>query len=374
MDRSLAVGSDPALGPDRKGVSISKVSQPLPEVSQPSPDSEIPKGPWIVVIGMHRSGTSALTGVLGGLGLTLPQPSDRWGPEPSNPEHFESASMVWFDEHLIEFLEGNWDAPPPLPSGWEERPELKAFDDEACRAARCAFSDDGPVVWKDPRACLLLPYWRRLLPRPLAAVLMWRSPTEVANSLHQRDGLDWTLGTALWESYNKTALDVLEGTPVYVASYGELLEEPADLCRALGDWLDSLEWLASWRGTWNPERAADAVSDALRHQRPESEGPLLDSQVELVERLGQLRGAHSSLPSSGLPPISPWVSAVLEEHRSAVLLSRRLDAVQGTPAPAEGANQQKPTIDQPAPLTSSGRRTRPLWALSARRSRKRDAR
>ncbi len=160
----------------------------------------------------------------------------------------------------------------------------------------------------------------------------------MANSLHQRDGLDWTLGAALWESYNKTALDVLEGTPVYVTSYGELLEEPADLCRALGDWLDSLEWLASWRGTWNPERAADAVTDALRHQRPESEGPLLDSQVELVERLGQLRGAHSSLPASGLPPISPWVGAVLEEHRSAVLLSRQVGC--GARDPSAGRRRQ----------------------------------
>ena len=104
-----------------KGVSISKVSQPLPDPSQAGLVSDIPKGPWIVVIGMHRSGTSALTGVLGGLGLALPQPSDRWEPLPSNPEHFESASMVWFDEHLIEVLEGNWDAPPPMPAGWADK-------------------------------------------------------------------------------------------------------------------------------------------------------------------------------------------------------------------------------------------------------------
>ena len=287
-----------------------------------------------MVIGMHRSGTSALTGVLGGLGLTLPQPSDRWEPLPSNPEHFESASMVWFDEHLIELLEGNWDAPPPLPSGWEERSELKAFDDEARRAARCAFPDDGPVVWKDPRACLLLPYWRRLLPQPLAAVLMWRAPAEVASSLHQRDGLNWTLGAALWERYNRAALEVLEGSHVYVASYEQLLDEPADLCRGLGEWLDSLEWLAPWRGTWDLERASDVVTDALRHQRAESGGPLLDSQVQLVDRLHQLRGAHRSLPASDMASVSPWADAILEERRRAVLLSRRLDAIQETPESA----------------------------------------
>ena len=243
-------------------------------------------------------------------------------------------------------------------------------------AARCAFPDDGPVVWKDPRACLLLPYWRRLLPQPLAAVLMWRSPTEVASSLEQRDGLSWTLGAALWECYNKAALDALEGTPVYVTSYEELLDRPADLCRGLGDWLDSLEWFASWRGSWDPERASGEIAGALRHQRAESDGPLLDSQVELVERLRQLRGAHRSLPASGLAPASPWAAAILEERRTAVLLNRRLDALSGDSASGDDADPPMAdppmtAIDQSPPLSSGGHRTSPLRVLSARRSRKR---
>ena len=226
---------------------------------------------------------------------------------------------------------------------------------------------------KTPRVCLLLPYWRRLLPQPLAAVLMWRDPTEVAGSLQQRDGLSWTLGAALWESYNKAALDVLEGSPVYVTSYEELLDEPAALCRGLAAWLDSLEWLAPWRGIWDPDRATHEVAGALRHQRAGSGGPLLDSQVELVERLGQLRGAHRSLPAADLAPVSPWAGAILEERRSAVLLTRRLEAIAGTSEPADDPDQPMPTIAPSAPLSSSERRTSPLRALSARRSRKRDS-
>lgn len=323
---------------------------------------------------MHRSGTSVLTGVLGGLGLALPRPDDRWGPEPSNPEHFESLSMCVFDERLFEFLEGSWDGPPDLPRGWAERPELEAFDEEARRLAGHAFPEDRPVVWKDPRSCLLLPYWRRLLPEPLAAVLMWRAPTEVARSLRQRDGFSWSLGMALWEHYNRAALDALEGTHVYVMSYEELLGDPEALCNALAAWLDSLEWLGPHRGTWDLGRAAGVVTHDLRHQRPESDGPLLGSQGELVELFRRLRGAHASLPAANLAPPSIWGTAVLEEHRKVVLMAHRADAMKRRAAESSRRAEAAHRAMQSMRASRSWRMTRPLRALSTGRFRRQGTR
>jgi len=382
------VHARPGPGPDRKGVPISEVSHPPRGASEPVPPPEFPAGPWIVVMGMHRSGTSALTGALGGLGLALPQPGDHWAPEPSNPEHYESLSMVEFDERLFEFLGGSWDGPPDLPTGWEARADVRAFDDEARRVARHAYPDDGPLVWKDPRACVLLPYWRRLLPEPMAAVLMWRTPTEVARSLHQRDGFSPALGTALWERYNRAALDTLEGTQVYVTSYDELLGDPVGLCRALGSWLDSLDGLVARRGRWDPDRATDVVTEDLRHQGPEPDEWLLDSQADLVDRLHQLSGPHQALPPADLAPPSPWATAVLDEHRTTGVLSRRIDTVQEDRQTAEEANQrlraaneelearsaQSRRAVQAMRASTSWRLTRPLRSLSAGRSRHQDAR
>jgi hypothetical protein len=79
-------------GPDRKGDLISEVAHPTRNASEHASATQVPVGPWIVVVGMHRSGTSVLTGVLGGLGLSLPAPDDQWDPLPSNPEHYESMS------------------------------------------------------------------------------------------------------------------------------------------------------------------------------------------------------------------------------------------------------------------------------------------
>jgi len=364
-------------GSDRKGVSISEVSLPPTGATESGSASEFPDGPWILVVGMHRSGTSALTGMLGGLGLGLPQPDDQWDPLPSNPEHFESMSSVLFDDRLLEFLGGSWDGPPDLPAGWEHRLDVQAFDDEARRAARRAFPDGGPVVWKDPRSCLLLPYWRRLIPETWAAVLMWRSPTEVARSLYQRDGLSWAVGTALWEHYNRAALGALEGTQVYVTSYDELLVDPVGLCGALGAWLDSLDALAARRGTWDVEGGTAGVQEALRHQRLEEDEPLLDSQRDLLERLRQLHGPHQSLPAAGLAPPSPWGSAVLEEHRKAVVLSREVEAREESRLVSEdiieqleaSAAQSYRTV-QAMRTTTSWRLTQPFRSLSAGRHRR----
>jgi hypothetical protein len=361
-----------------------------------------PGGPWILVVGMHRSGTSVLSGILGGLGLMLPGPDDLWDPEPSNPEHFESKSMVIFDEHLFEFLGGSWHGPPDLSTGWETRPELRAFDDEARRAATRAFSDEGPVVWKDPRACLLLPYWQRLLPGPLATVFIWRSPVEVARSLQQRDGFTAALGAALWERYNRAALDALVGTEVYVTSYDELMGDPVGLCHNLGDWLDSLEGLASRRGTWDLGGAAGVVTETLRHQSIDPDEPLLDSHEQLAERLRQLAGAHRSLPAADLAPPSPWGTAIIEEHRLVVQASRRVGALEKACHTAAVASERLQAINdrlqaanerlearsaessyradqarrtvQSIRASTSWRLTRPLRAISARRFRDKGAR
>ena len=362
-------------GPDRKGVPISEVADPLDAPGEPDPPSGGPRAPWVVVVGMHRSGTSVLTGVLGGLGLTLPRPDDRWEPLPSNPEHFESRSMVTFDDDLLAELGGSWDGPPHLAPGWEEHPELLAFDDHARAVAGEAYPGSGPAVWKDPRSCLLLPYWRRLLPQPLLAVLMWRDPREVARSLRQRDGFSLALGAALWEHYNRAALHALEGVQVFVMSYDELLGDPVGLCRSLGDWLDSLDPLDSWRGSWDRAGAAASVTESLRHQHTGPEQALLDSQVALVDQLRGLHGPHRALPAVRLGPPSPWASALLEEHRELVLLGRRVEVLEEAAMRAEESALRAELAEQAAAnlrSTTSWQLTRPLRQLSSRLMPRRD--
>jgi len=101
----------------------------------------------------------------------------------------------------------------------------------------------GPDRVEGPELCLLLPYWRRFLPGPHAAVLIWRSPLEVAGSLRRRDGMQLADGVALWEHYNRSALSNLAGIDTYVCSYGSVLADPHGA-------------LTAWPDGWPPSRSS----------------------------------------------------------------------------------------------------------------------
>ena len=94
-----------------------RVPFPMSSQNQRKTTSAHSTNSWLLVVGMHRSGTSAITGALGALGFNTPHSRDRAGFKPeSNSEHWESLSLSGYNEHLLAELGGSWDAPPDLPS------------------------------------------------------------------------------------------------------------------------------------------------------------------------------------------------------------------------------------------------------------------
>ena len=135
-----------------------------------------------------------------------------------------------------------------------------------------AFVDGGPSVWKDPRVCLLLDYWRETLTGPLAAVLVWRSPMAVARSLGQRNGIAEPDGLALWERYNRSALSGLFGVDTYVAQYESIVAEPDRFVGDVAGWLATLDQFAPRADQWNRDGAAATIDRGLVHQSGEHAG------------------------------------------------------------------------------------------------------
>ncbi|HEY9142813.1 MAG TPA: hypothetical protein VIM90_02130, partial [Arenimonas sp.] len=118
----------------------------------------------LIVLGMHRAGTSALAGALDALGVPLgrqmvPAQADNPG------GYWENAEGVQIHERLLLALGRGWDDLRPLPEGW--------LDTEAGLAAAAALEAwlqrdfAGQPLWafKDPRTCRLLPLWQRVLGR-----------------------------------------------------------------------------------------------------------------------------------------------------------------------------------------------------------------
>ncbi|MFA9564167.1 MAG: glycosyltransferase, partial [Acidimicrobiales bacterium] len=174
------------------------------------------------VVGMHRSGTSAVTEVLGEMGFELPPPDRLVGANDSNPHgHFEVELLVDLNEEILRRLGGTWAAPPPH---LDESlgPLLDAgLADEAARAFHESFRSPD-FLSKDPRLCLLMPLWRAAV-GDHPAILVVRSPLGIAASMRRRNGLPLEYGLALWERYMRLALHGLAGLPVLVQSYSEML-------------------------------------------------------------------------------------------------------------------------------------------------------
>jgi hypothetical protein len=302
-------------------------NEPNREIGADAVPDSVPDGtsaPWVLVIGMHRSGTSALTGAIAALGLTLPPPWDLVTGKHDNPSHFESASLITTNDTLLESLGGTWWAPPDLSPGWESGPGGKEFETEARNAIDRVFSGPGPNVWKDPRNCLLLPFWRRVLPGPKVAVFVWRSPMDVAKSLQQRGGTSLPHGLALWERYNRAALAGIEGLPSYVTSSEALLEDPHSICQDIATWLDECGIRAPAPGIWDVDAAAQVVSPQLVHHRSDDTGLLPASQLDLVEDLRALNGSQSTLRPLALGVMSPWSIEVLAARRELTVTESQL--------------------------------------------------
>lgn len=193
---------------------------------------------FICVAGMHRSGTSATTKVLGILGAQLGRRREMIAPGEENPRGFwEIARITRFNNHLLSDLGGSWDHPPIITREWlDSGPAGRWIDDagEAVGAVKQSLSDRSNTAFlavKDPRFCLLLPFWRRVLTWEHVVVPI-RRPHAVAASLAARNGMDADHAVYLWLRYLSS---VLTAAPdAILVFYEDLLADPRGQATKLG--------------------------------------------------------------------------------------------------------------------------------------------
>ncbi len=252
----------------------------------------------IVVLGMHRSGTSAITGVLHLMGISVGAADDRMPPDESNVGgYWESGLLTDFQELLLRRLGGSWDAPPPLAEGWERSLSLLPFLGRGRRIVRKVFGTERVWAWKDPRTSLLLPFWQRALRMRVLTVVIHRNPLEVARSLEARDGLTRTQALRLWETYNRALLANARGLPALVVAYEDLVADPLAVARMLHGYLAAHDVVAREIREHDVRHFIDAQ---LRHSHYDDsdlarEPEIQASQMALVGTLRSLHGEHEAL-------------------------------------------------------------------------------
>jgi hypothetical protein len=320
--------------------------------------SERPQG--VFVLGMHRSGTSAATRVVNLLGAATCAPEDM--PRgPWNPTGlWESKTLNRFDDTLLEEMGRSWFRPPPTGERYDELSARITTSGEDARRVFDEVHPQRPWVWKDPRACLLMPFWRAALGGRQAVILVVRNPLEVADSLRRRHEVSLDYGLALWERYNRLALAHSDGLPALVSRYDELVEDPRS-------WSErAREFLLQAGLELAPAAAegdlAEFVDEGRRHNvRSRAElAETAPAALPVLDALDALVGAHETLSAPQLDPEPSEVEDAIERVASTGGLGWNSPPWETAKSAAAG---------RPSPLRRAWRGMRRAARDSARRAR-----
>ena len=181
----------------------------------------------VLILGMHRSGTSALAHGVQALGVYL---GDNFlSARPDNPTgYWEDQHICQLNERLLAILGIRWDQVALIDESDWLAPEIDFLLAEAVEYVRSALAISPLWGFKDPRTLRLLPFWRSVLRRLQAEeqyLVVIRNPRSVAASLGQRQGMDEATAHLLWLTYLLPLREIAD-TPFIVADYDIVMADP----------------------------------------------------------------------------------------------------------------------------------------------------
>jgi hypothetical protein len=250
----------------------------------------------LLVLGMHRSGTSALTRVLGLSGAALPR--HKMAPAEDNALGFwESQPIVDAHDSFLEEAGTGWEAIADYP------PAMFASDEAAaCRRALISlvaweYGDAALFILKDPRISRLMPLWRPVLselgitPR---IVIMVRNPLEISNSLKVRSGWSERRALLVWLRYMLAAERDTRDLARCFVGYDQLMR----------DWRGTVDRLSDQLGITFPERSPARqecidrfIRADLRHHRHRTDALL--QRDDIADCVKQAHRCFSTAAETG---------------------------------------------------------------------------
>lgn len=232
----------------------------------------------ILVLGMHRSGTSALTRTLALCGAALPR--TLFPPTDGDNEtgYWESTPIIEFHQRLLWKLDtGFLDPRCPRPT-WFQSADAKIAADELAAIIESEWSSAAPWVMKDPRMCRLVPLWRTALAKlgrvPFALHCL-REPSEVAASLARRNGFSRPTAELLWAQHVALAERDTRDMPRNFIQYHSLLN----------DWRTTLVRIATQIPGLDLESRRDEINQFLDPTRRRQRDDGHNANSEVVTRL-----------------------------------------------------------------------------------------
>ncbi|WJI80294.1 MULTISPECIES: sulfotransferase family protein [unclassified Mesorhizobium] len=288
--------------PDPKGI-----DQPAPKKRAKA--AKPAKRICIMVLGMHRSGTSALTRVISLLGAALPhQVID---PDDSNASgYWEPTSLNHLNEKMLAEAGSRWDDWRSFDPGDLGASRIGFYKAEISRIVDEEYENASAIVLKEPRISRFAQLYAAVLKAKnfqLHYVLANRNPLEVIASLGKRDGSTFATGSLLWLRHQLEAERATRGMSRVFVSYDAMMV----------DWRSELtKVVTAVRPGWSrpfedagPEIDAYLSSDHRHHA-------INDDRLSADERvLPWVKEAYKALRALEADPADNQAMAVLDSIR-----------------------------------------------------------
>jgi hypothetical protein len=241
---------------------------------------------------MHRSGTSALTGMLARLGVTMPRtlmPADDHNPL----GYWESSVFCDFHDRLLASAGTSWDSWSRVEMNAIDTATLDGYAQEFDSILVREFGEAPLFAVKDPRICRLVPCWEHWLARAgvtAAPLHVWRDPADVARSLAARDRLVTEHALLLWLRHMLDAERATRGRPRVFVRYDEVLADWRTLARRTTETL-GLAWPCCLEAVTC--EIDSFLQSTLRHHGPASSR--LDVSRQLTRWIEETLAAYAAL-------------------------------------------------------------------------------
>lgn len=218
----------------------------------------------VVVLGMHRSGTSTVMNALACLGVSLGD--DLIPPGQDNPKgFFEDKSVNQLNIEMLEAIGQHWFSLSLVTDAHVEQLVSLGYVEKATALLTEKLADVELFGFKDPRVSKLLKFWKIVFAQmhcDIRYVFCFRHPLSVAESLYKRNKTPIKKGCLLWLSYNLAIATDLHDVSFSAVDYDVLMENPEAYIYSLATQLN----LAV-----NPEKAkqfsCEFIDKNLRHSK-----------------------------------------------------------------------------------------------------------
>lgn len=263
------------------------------------------------VLGMHRSGTSALARSINILGPRIParlmeansyNASGYWEPQ----------SIVQFNAKVTAHFDRHWADPKPFPDDWTTSRAFAKFAADAGEILEAELGHSGSAVVKDPRFSRVLPVWRDAFAARDASpvyLIACRNPMEVAQSLAGRDKLSIEHGLQLWLSYMLEAESATRGENRVIIHYEDLLD----------DWRSAMAPACRYAGLPDLNNARNDQRDAIdRFLAPDARHHVASRSALDADRTvpGLVKRAYELFLDAAKPGTEPAFDQLIAEWRA----------------------------------------------------------